>query len=505
MTGWMGSMPVAVTLRRLFPMASFVGCADIPVVSATHHSGECRPGMLFAVLPGTRVHGSEFIADAVERGASALLVEKPVPGASVPQCVVANVRKAFAHLCSELAGNPSENLQLAAVTGTNGKTTVSWMVRSILVNGGSRTGMLGSIEYSDGSKSEAAGLTTPDSGVLFNWLAQMVNQEVSRAVMEVSSHALCQHRTAGAQFDAVAITNITQDHFDYHGDYNSYVSAKSMILEQLKPGALVALNVDDAGSLSLLDRANEVGQVVTFGVKEQADVRGRVVEESLSGSRFVIDVGDEKAEIWTPLIGLHNISNCLAAAAISSHLGASLDQIVDGLGALKSVPGRMELVSGDAPFSVFVDYAHTDDALRRSLNSLRRLTAGRLICVFGAGGDRDKSKRPLLGRAASEADAVIVTSDNPRSEEPRAIIEDVLPGLESVGVKYSVIVDRQEAIQRAMQIAKPGDCVLIAGKGHETEQVVGSERRVFDDRVVSKNALSKLLGTFNGSSKKVSA
>ncbi len=484
-------MQAPVSLQRLFPLASFVGCADVRVVEATEHSAQCRPNVLFAAIPGTHVDGSRFAGEAVERGASALLVQQPLGGVAVPQCVVPCTRKAYSQLCAALAGYPSRRLQITGVTGTNGKTTVAWLIRSILHAAGKQIGILGTIEYDDGRHAARSGLTTPDAKTLSKWLSAMVSRGTTHAAIELSSHALDQDRTAGTHLDVAVITNVTQDHFDYHQDHESYLSSKLRIVEHTKADGRVVLNADDPGSRSLYDRIDENLNITTYGLHTGADVTAELLGESFFGSRFVLHLPGEGdgIEVCTPLIGRHNVSNCLAAAAAATHCDVEPEAIAAGMESLASVPGRLERVDCGQPFDVFVDYAHTDDALRRCVNFLRRLTQGRVICVFGAGGDRDRSKRPLLGNAAADADLAVVTSDNPRSEDPERIIDDILPGFADTPKKPHVEVDRAEAIRWALQHAESGDCVLVAGKGHEVEQIIGTERIPFDDREVIRQVL----------------
>lgn len=487
MAHWVPQVPVSVNLRRLFPSASFVGCGDIHTFIATDRSSECVPSTLFAVIRGHRADGYQYIHDAISRGASALLVDRPQPDVSIPQCVVPDVRRAYAELCAAQMANPARNLGLAGVTGTNGKTTTTWLIRSMLQAAGHQTGILGTIEYCDGCRSEPSKLTTPDPRTWSRWLGSMVTRGTTHAALELSSHALDQRRTAGTLLDVAIISNITQDHFDYHQNFEAYRRSKLRIFEYLKPAGLAVINVDDPGSRSCLDEAPK--RVMTFGIEEPADVMATVIDETLHGSRFCLTLGGECREVETRLVGRHNISNCVAAAAAALHLGASPAQIAQGIEALASVPGRMEQVDCGQPFQVFVDYAHTEDALRRSVQCLRRLTAGRVICVFGAGGDRDRSKRPLLGKAAAEADLAVVTSDNPRSEDQAQITREILAGFAGVENQPHVEQDREQAIRWALDQAEPGDSVLIAGKGHETEQIIGSQRYEFDDRAVVRNHL----------------
>ena len=421
-------------------------------------------------------------------------MERPLVGVSVPQCVVANVRKAYAELCAALEGQPGRYLKIAAVTGTNGKTTVTWLIRSILQHANRQTGLLGTIEYSDGLESSPATLTTPDSRTLSNRLATMLQRNTTHAAIELSSHALDQHRSAGTGLDVAIVTNVTQDHFDYHHDYESYHKSKSRIFDHLKPGGRIVLNADDPGCQKLQSRLGErpANDVTTFGLNSAADVTAEIVDESLTGSRFILSwnaENGESIEIVTRLVGRHNVANCLAAAVAAKHFGITPEEIAAGIEALEIVPGRLERIECGQPFDVFVDYAHTDDALRRCIESLKRLTQGRVICVFGAGGDRDRSKRPLLASAAAEADLAVVTSDNPRTEDPQQIIDEILCGFESTRKQPFTEPDRAKAIRWAIEHAGPNDCLLVAGKGHETEQVIGTTRIPFDDREVIRNVL----------------
>jgi len=486
---WVPHVPVAVNLRRLFPRASFVGCGDIHTSDVTDRSNLCRPNSLFAVIRGSAADGHSFIRDAIEHGATALLVDRPQADVAVPQCVVPDVRRAYAELCAALMAHPARYLGLAGVTGTNGKTTTTWLIRSILQAAACQTGLLGTIEYSDGIDSEPSSLTTPDPAGLARRLAKMVARKTTHAAMELSSHALDQRRTAGTLLDAAVITNVTQDHFDYHQNFAAYRRSKLRIFEYLKPAGLAVVNVDDAGSRSCV--ADAPKRVVTYGLDEPADITAEILAATFYGSQFRLTIGADSIIVDTKLVGRHNISNCLAAAAVAVHFGIDLPTIARGIRSLAAVPGRLEQVDLGQPFPVFVDYAHTEDALRNCLASLRPITTGRVICVFGAGGDRDKLKRPLLGRAASEADLPVVTSDNPRSEAPESIVADILGGFTGRRQPY-VEIDRERAIRWAIQHAGPSDTVLIAGKGHETEQIIGSQRLHFDDREVARACLEDL-------------
>ena len=479
---------ITVSLRQLFPTASFIGCADVRVRDAVCSSTEVTPGTLFAVLPGTTRHGREFVGEAIGRGATALLVDEPIAECLLPQCVLPTPSEAYAQLCHRLFADPTEHLGVVGVTGTNGKTTTTWMVRSILEAARGPCGLIGTIETSDGVDRCAASLTTPASRDLALLLASTRRNQVRYSAIELSSHALDQSRTAGTKLDVAVLTNVTQDHFDYHGTFENYSQAKSRIFGHLKRGGAAVINADDLAALSLLPLTDSV-QVVTYGMEREADIQGEIVEKAAEGTHFRVTAGAESVLCFTPLIGRHNVSNALAAMASCRHLGLSLAEMRTGLERLKQVPGRMQRVSPGQPFDVWVDYAHTDDGLRGAIAAARGVVRGRLTVVFGAGGDRDPGKRPLMGRAAAEADLAIVTSDNPRSECPAEIARQIVAGWPRSTLP-EVILDRAAAIQLAIHTAGPGDGVLIAGKGHEETQIIGSERIPFRDVEVSLAAIT---------------
>jgi UDP-N-acetylmuramoyl-L-alanyl-D-glutamate--2,6-diaminopimelate ligase len=493
-------LPSPVSLRRLLPGASFVGCGELIVNDATDDSRLVTEDSVFAAIQGTKFDGRDFAADAVANGCSAVMTDRPLPHVSAPQCIVRDVRAAYAKVCNAVTGNPTSRLQIAGVTGTNGKTTTAWMLRSILDASSRHCGLLGTIEYSDGNVASPASLTTPGPRSVFQWFRRMVENGCRHAAIELSSHALSQGRIAGTPLAAAIITNVTQDHFDYHSDFEMYLAAKSKVLGYVVKDGIVAINLDDPGSAQLVEQATAEGhQVATFSIRQDATVRGDILEEGLTGTRFRLSaiaftgttLTEAGTEISIVLPGRHNVLNSLGAAAAAFHMGATFDDVRTGLEELACVPGRLEPIDCGQSFPVFVDYAHTDDALRRVVDSLKSLTNGRVLCVFGAGGDRDRAKRPLLGEAASHADFAIVTSDNPRTEEPLGIIEEVVAGFPHGFASFHVESDRRRAIEFALAEAQPGDCVLIAGKGHESEQIVGTDRLPFDDRSVARELLAR--------------
>ncbi len=477
----------AVSLRRLLRGASFVGCGDIASTHVTDHHADCRSGSVFAAIRGTRHDGHRYVHEAIAAGAAGLLVSRPLTDVFLPQCVVPCVRDAYSRVCLALAGSPDRQLHLTGVTGTNGKTTVSWLLRSIFRAAGHQVGLLGTIEYCTGRHSRPADLTTPAAGQCAGLLRDMVAAGSTRAVMELSSHALAQSRLGGLMLRAAIVTNVTQDHFDYHSDMAGYLAAKEMIGSHCGADAPLVVNADDCGARELLSRW-EHRHVVTFGVNSSADATAQVLETSANATRLLLRLPTLELDVTVPLVGQHNVSNCLAAATAACLDGVSSDQIVAGLRQVSFVPGRLQPVELGQDFRVFVDYAHTPDALSHVLAALRPTTSGRLFCVFGAGGDRDVSKRPLLGRSASAADVVVLTSDNPRTEDPGEIINQVQTGLSHS--QCHVEVERGAAIAWAIRHARRGDCVLIAGKGHERIQQLGETPVPFDDVQVASSLIA---------------
>jgi UDP-N-acetylmuramoyl-L-alanyl-D-glutamate--2,6-diaminopimelate ligase len=478
-------------LRRLLPDASWIGGDNIEVRGVGVDSRAILPGDTFVALRGARCDGHRFLRDAVTRGARGVIVERAEPELAVPQCIVRDSRVAYAQLCQALEGNPAARLKLIGITGTNGKTTTSILVKSVLEAAGQRVGLIGTIEVFDGNTSIPAALTTPDAAVLARLMRRMVDAGCTHAVMEVSSHALDQRREAGLSFDVAVFTNLTQDHLDYHGDLAAYAEAKGRLFRGLAGHATAVLNSDDSTSLTFA--AGCPGRLLSYGVRMQADCMARHIRLCLDGSQFQIDAGSGGCLIRSPLVGEHNVYNGLAAATVASTLGVSWSAIQQGIERVREIPGRFQAVECGQPFKVLVDYAHTPDAIRSVLRSLRQITAGRVLCLFGAGGDRDRTKRPLMAQAAESADMVVVTSDNPRSEDPSRIISDIVTGFRRIQA-LSIEPDRRTAIQHILRVAEPGDCVVLAGKGHEAYQLIGDQRLPFDDRLVAAEWLSARYG-----------
>jgi UDP-N-acetylmuramoyl-L-alanyl-D-glutamate--2,6-diaminopimelate ligase len=443
-----------------------------------------EPGSLYVAVRGSQADGHRFVADAVRRGAVALVVEQPQE-AGVPELVVRDGRRAALALGQAWYGHPGRHLTLIGVTGTNGKTTTTGLIRHLFnaTGGAGSIGTLGAFDGLDAPVSSTAGsLTTPGPIDLQATLAELVARGATHVAMEASSHSLDQGRLDGLSFAAGVFTNLTRDHLDYHGTMEAYLAAKLKLSSLLALNGVEVVNLDDDAWREIPAPARRV----SFGLHPAADVRATRVALDASGSRFRLEGRFGAADGSLPLLGDFNVANALAAAATALALGLPLDEVMARLAASPQVPGRMERIS-DLPCIVLRDYAHTPDALERALATLRPLTRGRLIVVFGCGGDRDRGKRPLMGRIAAEgADLAIATSDNPRTEDPGAIVDDIERGMG--GVPHLRIIDRLAAIHAALDQARAGDTVLLAGKGHETYQVLGTERVAFDEREIVRAA-----------------
>lgn len=481
-----------IALRESLGAVSFVGRGNITISRLTCDSRRVWPGDLFVAVTGTRHDGRHFVDDAISRGAVAILSETPLADVRIPQCIVPDCRAAYATLCMALRADPARALQVAGVTGTNGKTTVTWLLRAIIRAAGHRSGVLGTIEYSDGVDSIPAELTTPDAAILAYWFERMVRRQVAYCAMEISSHALDQRRCAGVPLAAAAITNVTQDHFDYHQDADRYRIAKARIASLLRPGARLLLNADDAGCRSIAASLQPSPEILWFGLDASTRLRAEVELGQSREQRVTLHLQHNEVEVRSSLTGRHNASNLLAAALLAEELGLDAAAIRDGLESVRAVPGRLERIDAGQPFEVLVDFAHTPDGLANCLRAVRETTTGRVICVFGAGGDRDRSKRPLMAQAAEVADEIIVTSDNPRNEAVMSIIDDICAGF-STGRHPQICPERADAIRQAVQAALPGDAVVIAGRGHEHTQQIGTRQICFDDRKVARSAVMALL------------
>jgi UDP-N-acetylmuramoyl-L-alanyl-D-glutamate--2,6-diaminopimelate ligase len=459
-----------------------------PTPSAlTADSRAVTPGAMYVAVRGSQADGHRFVPDAVGRGAAAVIVETAA-SAPVPEIVVRDGRRAALVLGAAWYGHPARKLSLVGVTGTNGKTTTTGLIRHLL-NGAGTSGSIGTLGAFDGRGepvlSTAGTLTTPGPIDLQATLASLVERGVDRVTMEVSSHSLDQGRLDGLRFAAGVFTNLTRDHLDYHGTMESYLAAKLKLGGMLTERGVEVVNLDDAAWTVLPPSSRRV----TFGIHPAADVRATGIVLDAAGSRFRLEGCFGTAELCLPLLGDFNVANALAAAACALGLGLPLPDVAARLSTSPQVPGRMELLT-ETPCVVLRDYAHTPDALERALATLRPLTRGRLVVVFGCGGDRDKGKRPIMGRIAAQgSDLAVVTSDNPRTEDPVAIIDDIEQGMS--GTAHVRIVDRLEAIHTVLRQARPGDTILLAGKGHENYQILGTEKVPFDEREIVRSAVAR--------------
>ncbi|MBL7220817.1 MAG: UDP-N-acetylmuramoyl-L-alanyl-D-glutamate--2,6-diaminopimelate ligase [Phycisphaerae bacterium] len=455
------------------------------VVAVVYDSRDVGPGACFVAVRGGQHDGHDFISDAVAAGCSAVVCEDAtnVPD-SVARAVVDDTHSALGHLAQGIAGNPARKLVNVGVTGTNGKTTVAHLIFNILEAAGYKSALLGTVGYNLGGRFLEANATTPDPVTLAGATAEMVLAGRTHLVMEVSSHALDQNRTAGMDFRVAVFTNISGDHLDYHKTMDEYVSAKRRLFESLSPGAVAVINHHDKYADEMARVARKAGASVSFyGLDSECDCVGQIVSLDDAGACFNVSTAGGGVEVRSPLIGTHNVMNCLAALAAGEALGVDLEAIGMALASAPVVPGRLEPVGGCGDYRVFVDYAHTDDALENVLSALNGIKRGRLIVVFGCGGDRDRTKRPRMGSVALRlADRVVITSDNPRGEDPQAIINEVLSGVDTGDIgRCDVCVDRREAIALAIGQAEIGDIVLVAGKGHETYQEIDRRRIEFSD------------------------
>jgi UDP-N-acetylmuramoyl-L-alanyl-D-glutamate--2,6-diaminopimelate ligase len=461
---------------------------DAPALSSvTSDSRTVTPGAVYVAVRGSQTDGHRFVPDAVERGAAALVVETEIQNATVPQAVVRDGRRAAITLGAAWYDHPGRKLRILGVTGTNGKTTTTALLRHLL-NARGTAGSIGTIGAVDGAgdsvASTAGSLTTPGPIDLQATLAALVGRGVTEVAMEASSHSLDQGRLDGLTMAAGIFTNVTRDHLDYHGTMEAYVAAKLKLGTLLGTTGIEVINLDEDVWAALPSR----GRRVTFGLHPTADVRATELTSDAGGSRFVLTGRFGAEPVTLPLLGDFNVSNALAAAACGLALGLPLAAVVARLAQAPQVPGRMEKLS-DQPCVVLRDYAHTPDALERALAALRPLTRGRLVVVFGCGGDRDRGKRPLMGRiAVAGADLAVVTSDNPRTEDPDAIIDEVERGMG--GAAHWRITDRLAAIHRVLSDARPTDTILLAGKGHETYQVIGTEKQPFDEKEIVLNSVN---------------
>ncbi len=473
-------------LIRNFRHKAITGSTEVEIGSLCYDSRRVKEGSMFFALRGAMVDGHRYIPQAIENQATAVVAEEPAGARGGTTWVeVANSRSAMADAACAYFEDPSRSMAVAGITGTNGKTTTAFLLHHLLKATWKRCGLIGTVRYDTGDEEIPAERTTPESLDLQEFFSRIRDAGSRGAVMEVSSHGLAQDRVRGVDFDVAVFTNLTQEHLDYHGDMESYYQAKErlfdMVLEKRGgEGVSMVLNADDAYGQRLIRKYSGKAGMIRYGMGMQADFRARDVRVDFDGTVFQLEAKNRSTLVRLPLVGRYNVSNALAALAAGSALGINLRESVANLADAPQVPGRLESINEKRPFKVFVDYAHTPDALENVLRVVRDLSPRRLITVCGCGGDRDRAKRPLMGRAAEQlSDAVVVTSDNPRSEDPGAIIEDIVKGM--TAGRHTVIEDRREAIGEAIFAAGPRDIVVIAGKGHETYQEIGGEKRPFND------------------------
>lgn len=460
---------------------------DMDIADVTNDSRCAGPGSLFVCIAGEHFDGHDHAPSALEKGAAAVVCERDL--GLDRQIIVSDTREAYGIICANFYDNPARRLKLIGVTGTNGKTTVTSLIKNALSYCGIKAGLIGTIQNEVGDEIYPTDKTTPDAKDLQFLFSKMVEAECEYAVIEVSSHALDQHRIGNIHFDLAVFTNLTQDHLDYHKTMERYFEAKKKLFEIADVGII---NIDDAYGLKLSMMAKCA--VVTYSVSStKADFYASHITSEPGGVSFRLECNNIKSRVDFPMPGLYSVQNALAAAAVCREVGVSIEKIIESLNYTCGVKGRSELIPTGRDFSVICDYAHTPDGLKNILPSIKDFTKGRLITLFGCGGDRDAAKRPLMGEIAAEySDFLIVTSDNPRTEDPEAIIEDILPGVKKYDTPYVVLSNRREAIQYAISHAKEGDTVVLAGKGHETYQVIGTEKHHFDEREIVTEALTNL-------------
>ena len=458
---------------------------DAEISSITYDSRKVESGSLFCCLVGLVSDGHTFAGQAVDKGAAALIVEHRLPY-NIPQLVVEDSRKAMALAAACFYGHPEKEMLMLGVTGTNGKTSTTYMVKSIAEQAGKKVGLIGTIQNMIGDEVIETGRTTPESADLFALLRQMADEKVDLVIMEVSSHALVQDRVYGIQYQVALFTNLTQDHLDYHKTFDNYLSAKKLLFSQCD---IAVINHDDPHAEKIMEGLE--CPIYTTGIHTPASYNASEIDIQTSGVRFLLPTPKGESLIRLHISGLFAIYNAMGAAAMMQQAGFSLEQIVSGLEALKGVAGRLQAVNTNGkPFSVYVDYAHTPDALENVLTTVRAFAKARVLSLFGCGGDRDRAKRPLMGEIGGRhSDYVIITSDNPRSEEPESIVKAIEEGVKKSGAPYTVIVNRREAIAYALSILEENDILVIAGKGHENYQEINGVKHHFDDKEIVEELL----------------
>jgi UDP-N-acetylmuramoyl-L-alanyl-D-glutamate--2,6-diaminopimelate ligase len=481
------------TLLGAIPVREIIGPADRAVESIAYDSRRVQRNGLFVALRGEKSDGHDFIGQAIEKGATVIVAERAEKNLRATFVIVENTRVAMADLSAKFFNFPARKLKLAGVTGTNGKTTTTFLIKHVCEKAGTRCGLLGTVRYEIGERVLPAARTTPESLDLQELLAQIRDAGCKAAAMEVSSHALAQERTRDIEWNVAVFTNLTQDHLDYHGTMENYFAAKAKLFEQLayqekKKKPIAVINIDDRYGQKLNQKIDKKVSVVTFGTGLKADFRVSNYRMEFGGTSYQLDARGKSYLVRVPLIGRFNVANSVAALAAANALDVGLREAVLSLAKSPQVPGRLEMVPAKRQFQVFVDYAHTPDALLNVIKTLRELEPRRLIVLFGCGGNRDREKRPLMGQVVDQnADYVIITSDNPRKEDPDKIISEIEKGFR--GNHFEKITDRAAAITRAVEIAQPRDIVLIAGKGHENYQEFADHTVPFEDIQVARRAI----------------
>ena len=497
---------------------------DLDIDSIHYRAQEVQPAGMFVAIEGQTADGHSFMHQALQNGAVAIVTQKEPPQPYLKECLAQSVqnqpiiirvpdtRKAMADLAARFFGDPSENLTLIGITGTNGKTTVAYLIESILLQAGFKAGVIGTINYRYADKTFPNPMTTPESLDLQRILSEMLQAGVTHAVLEASSHAMDQYRIKGCRFDVAVFTNLSQDHLDFHGDMQSYWSSKKRLFTEYlihgsqKDNAVAVINCDDPRGEELSKILSV--KVIKTGSAPVCDIQAETSRSELVGTNGRVSTPRGSFEFKTPLVGVHNVENILSASGAAAALNLAPDTVKAGIEALAAIPGRLESIENLSGRFVYVDYAHTPDALENAVSALKAIAPTRIICVFGCGGDRDKEKRPMMGEIVARlCDLAVVTSDNPRSEDPAAIIDQILPGIrQTPGYRYAtedlktgfdkkgytVEADRRRAIELAIRASRPDDAVLIAGKGHETYQILGDTTIDFDDRQEARRALAKL-------------
>jgi UDP-N-acetylmuramoyl-L-alanyl-D-glutamate--2,6-diaminopimelate ligase len=481
-------------LKRYDPAIDLAGVPDVEILGIQEDSRLIRTGDLFIARLGTQTDGIKYVADAHQRGAVAVIAGAPAAGLPLPQIVIPDT-SAASILANIYHGRPSAKIKVLGVTGTNGKTTTTYLIRHILSKIGMHCGLIGTVEIHDGKNARESTMTTPGPVEIADLLSSMRDKGCRSCAIESSSHALDQGRTAGVEYACAGFTNLTGDHLDYHKTMERYAQAKAKLFDSLGPEAIACVNAEDDWSQQMVARCR--ARVIRFGPNKGADYRAGDIAVTSAGSNFVLQTPDGKTEVQMQLIGRHNIENALCAAAMTGEtFGLSVHQIAAGLRDAPGAPGRLQAVRKGQQFAVLVDYAHSDDALENVLGALKPLTRGKLRVLFGCGGDRDRSKRPRMARIAEKlADAIYVTSDNPRTENPQGILDEIAAGFSADSAKSVAIdPDRRSMIQRIIHDADDRDVVLIAGKGHEKYQVIGATRHHFDDVEEAGKALAARVG-----------